>query len=950
MNRRQLFEGGAALALVANLPVAGSAFAEATTGQAEGREVLSLDKGWRFFEGDIAFPEPIGNSATYDSTKTGAAGGAAGLNFDDTEWETVTLPHDFVSFQPIENGRNVAQGFRRRGIAWYRNILRFDESDLGKHIELQLDGISTYATIWFNGTLVRHSFSGYTSSYIDVTPFATYGNALNSLDIRVDAKSMEGWWYEGGGMYRHAWVVKRNPVHIVTDGVYGFPVKGDDGWTVPVEVTLYNILKADAPVDITVELLDATGAVVDSGRTSASVPSLDHAVAHLALKPHEPKLWSIAAPYLYVVRTRVLQNGRVVDENSYETGFRTTRWDADKGLFLNDQHIKVQGVCLHQDHAGVGVAIPDALWEYRLRRLKDLGCNAIRSSHNAPNKHVLRLADRLGFLIMDENRMFNPSPEYLDQLEWMVRRDRNHPSVYLWSVFNEEPMQGTLQGYEMVRRMSQAVKALDKNRPVTAAMNDGYFREHNVSQAVDVMGFNYNQDKYDRFHKENPTIPLYSSEDTSAFMTRGEYVTDRDGRHVIASYDDEAAPWGETHLAAWKAIDTRDFIAGGFVWTGFDYHGEPTPLSWPANSSVFGIMDLCGFEKAAFYMHQSQWIKDRPVLGLIPHWNWPGKEGQPIRVMACTNCDEVEVFLNGKSQGRQPRNKYEMNTWHVPYAPGTLSAYGYTGGKVVIKTAVETTTDPVALVAIPERPAIAGDGIDVMTFRIEARDGKGRFTQFAQHKVTFEVTGGEIVGVGNGNSNSAESEKGNSRTLFNGLAQVIVKSQEGTSGDLTLTARADGLKTGVVKVKIAPTAPWPYQAVSPSVQPVPVLWTAPLAEQAPATVPQNLSPLQTELWGRVRAGFVNDAPGRDGYVVSVARFTPYAKVQKQGGLIRFAAVRGAAKAYVDGILVGEKTDPATAPFEIRLPARTGERNLALVFKVQAKEPFGLPDLAWISAS
>jgi len=947
LNRRDLFRGASGLALISTLPAwSASAQISGAAPASDVRDTLSLDKGWRFFEGDIPFPEPIGNSATYDSTKTGAAGGAAALNFDDTEWTPVTLPHDFVSFQPIENGRNVAQGFRKRGIAWYRNILRFEEADRGKHIEIQLDGISTYATVWFNGTVVRHSFSGYTSSYIDVTAFATYGNALNSLDIRVDAKSMEGWWYEGGGMYRHAWVVKRSPVHIVTDGVYGFPVKSEAGWRIPLEVTLYNIGHDDAPVEIVSELKDASGAVVQMAKMTASVPSLRQTVATAAITVSDPRLWSTEQPNLYTVHTKLMQNGKLVDEHQYETGFRTTHWDADKGLFLNDQPIKVQGVCVHQDHAGVGVAVPDSLWEYRLKRLKALGVNAIRSSHNAPNTHVLKLADRMGFLIMDENRMFNPSPTYMEQLQWMVRRDRNHPCVYLWSVFNEEPMQGTPQGYEMVRRMREAVRELDTNRPVTAAINGGMFEPVNVTQAVDVVGFNYQQDKYDAFHKANPTIPLYSSEDTSAFMTRGEYVSDREGRHVIASYDDEAAPWGETHLAAWKAIAERPWIAGGFVWTGFDYHGEPTPLTWPANSSVFGIMDLCGFEKAAFYMHQSQWVKDRPVLWLIPHWNWT--PGQDVRVVACTNCEEVELFVNGKSAGKQPRNKYEMNTWHVPFAPGRIEAVGYNGGKAILRTKVETTGDPVALKITPERETVNGDGIDVITFKIESQDSKGRYSQFSQADCTFEVTNGEIIGLGNGDSNSSESEKGNRRKLFNGLAQVIVKSLEGSTGQMTLTARADGLKTGATKVRITAAKPWPYQAVSEPVQPMPVLLTAPVTSAPPAEIPQNLSPLQTELWGRIRPGFINEGLAQEGYQLAVVRWTPYARVQKQGGRLVFPKLKGAVQVFVDGKPVAEKTDPAEAPFEAKLPPGTGERNLALLFRLKAGETYGLPERAWIA--
>jgi beta-galactosidase len=942
MNRRELMQAASAIGVAGFVP--GAAWAQAMSDITASslpepstvRETLSLDKGWRFHEGDIAFPVPIGNSETYDSTKTGAAGGAAGIAYDDSLWPIVTVPHDFVSFQPVGKDLNVAQGFRPRGYAWYRNTLRFEESDRGKSIELQLDGISTLATIWFNGTVVQHSTSGYMSNYIDLTPFVAYGD-VNTLAIRVDAHAMEGWWYEGGGIYRHAWIVKRAPVHIVTDGVYAFPVKSGEGWTIPVEVTLNNIKAESASVDVVSELRDASGAVLTSAQASATVPSLDQAVAKMSLSYATPKLWSTEAPNLYTVHTKLLQNGKLVDESTVETGFRTVHFDSQKGLFLNGKHIKVQGVCNHQDHAGVGVAIPDALWAFRLRKLKELGVNGLRCSHNAPSKVFLRLADRMGFLVMDENRNFNPSPEYLDQLKWMVRRDRNHPSVYMWSVFNEEPMQGTEQGAEMVRHMAAAVKHLDTNRPVTAAMNGGMFEAHNVSQVVDVVGFNYQQDKYDAFHAAHPDIPLYSSEDTSAFMTRGEYISDRDGRHVIASYDDDAAPWGETHLAAWKAIAQRDFVAGGFVWTGFDYHGEPTPLTWPANSSVFGIMDLCGFEKAAFYMHQAQWVKDRPVLWLIPHWNW--KAGDTVRVMAMSNLDEVELSLNGKVIGRQKADPWAMNTWHVPFAPGRLQVVGFKDGKPVAKSFVETTGEPAALKVTPERASAAADGIDTLTVRIEALDAQGRSVPLAQNACTFEVAGGDIIGVGNGDQDSLESEKGNKRKLFNGLAQVIVQTRAGGAGALTVTARADGLKPGTASVKLVAAQPWPYQAVTGPAQPLPDFRLSPVSATPADTV---------EHGERLRAGTMPVVAKGDGYAVAVANVTPYAGFAAGGKLV-FNRVLGEVSVHVDGKLVAQKTDPAEGVISAPLPAGQGARQVKLVFKAHNGEPFGLPGKAYVTA-
>jgi beta-galactosidase len=907
------------------------------------RETLSLDKGWRFHEGDIEIPWPSSNTNTYDWTKTGAAGGAAAIAYDDSQWPVVTVPHDFVSFQPAGEHDNGAQGFRPRGYAWYRNTLRFEESDRGKHIELQLDGIATLATIWFNGVVVCHSTSGYVSNYIDLTPYVVYGD-VNTLAIRVDAHMLEGWWYEGGGIYRHAWVVKRNPVHITTDGVYAFPVKSGETWTIPVEVTLYNMNGGAAEVQVIAELKDASGAVVKTAKASASVPSLDQAVAKMTIGYDTPKLWSTETPNLYTVHTRVLQNGKLVDESTVETGFRTLHFDAQKGLFLNGQHIKVQGVCNHHDHAGVGTAISDSLWAFRLKKLKELGVNAMRCSHNAPSNVFLKLADRLGFLVMDENRMFNPSPEYLDQLKWMVRRDRNHPSVYLWSVFNEEPMQGSEQGAEMVRRMSAAVKQLDNNRPVTAAMSGGMFEPHNVSQVVDVVGFNYQQDKYDAFHAANPDKPMMSSEDTSAFMTRGEYISDREGRHVIASYDDEAAPWGETHLAAWKAIAQRDFIAGGFVWTGFDYHGEPTPLTWPANSSVFGIMDLCGFEKAAFYMHQAQWVKDRPVLWLIPHWNW--KAGDTVRVMAMTNLDEVELSLNGKVIGRQKADPWAMNTWHVPFAPGRLQVVGFKAGQPVAKTFVETTGEAAALKVTPERPTAAGDGIDTLTVRVEAVDAQGRTVPLAQNACTFEVTGGDIIGVGNGDQDSLEPEKGNKRKLFNGLAQVIVQTREGGTGTLTVTARADGLKAGTGSVKLIPTPAWPRQVVTGPMQPLPQLRLSPVSAVAPQAVaaPDDKA---MEKWERLRAGSTPEAAKSDGYVMAVTRVTPYAGFGSGAKLV-FNRVKGPMSVYVDGKVVAQKSDAGEGMVTAPLPGQ-GTRSVVLLFHTKAGEAYGLPGRAYVMA-
>ena len=424
------------------------------------------------------------------------------------------LPHDWAVEGPFDEKENIAQGYRPRGIGWYRRQFQLDPADRGQHLELQFDGVATHCTVWVNGTVVHRNWCGYTSFYLDLTPLAKFGDKPNTIAVRVDANAMEGWWYEGAGLYRHTWLVKRHPVHLITDGVFANPVREADGsWSLPVEATL------ETPVATRRRSKSRSLSPIRRGSKSRSRNAGDGGCTRsgrrqIVAAGRGAELWSVAPPSLYRVRTVVLQNGKAVDESRTNCGFRTIRFDAEQGFFLNDQPLKLKGVCNHQDHAGVGVAVPDALWEFRLRRLQEMGVNAFRCSHNPPAAEFLDACDRLGILVMDENRNFNSSPEYMRQLEWLVRRDRNHPSVILWSVFNEEPMQGTEIGYEMVRRMAAAVKKLDPTRPVTAAMNGGMFSPVNVSQAVDVVGFNYQIDSYDRFHAANPNLPLTSSEDT----------------------------------------------------------------------------------------------------------------------------------------------------------------------------------------------------------------------------------------------------------------------------------------------------------------------------------------------------------------------------------------------------------------------------------------------------
>ena len=903
-------------------------------------ERLSLDEGWRFHLGDIPNPEIVGHDATYMS-----APGAAAADYDDTAWRPVDLPHDWAVEGPFDPSANVSQGYRPRGIGWYRRHFRLAPQDRGKHLEIQLDGIATHATIWLNGTLIHRNWCGYTSVYMDITPLALYGDALNTLVVRVDAEAMEGWWYEGAGIYRHTWLIKSNPVHIISDGVHADPVRDSSGkWSLPIEVTLDNIGPA-AEAEVRVKLLDPSGHEIGTTHSTVTVESLEQAVATLAMAVENPVLWSVEHPNLYSVQTQVFVGGKQVDAKTTHCGFRTLRFDANHGFFLNGQPLKLQGVCNHQDHAGVGVAVPDSLWDFRIRRLKEMGVNAYRCAHNPPAAEFLDACDRLGMLVMDENRVFNTSPEYQRQLEWLVRRDRNHPSVILWSVFNEEPMQGSEAGYEMVRRMAHLVKRLDKNRPVTAAMNGGLFTPLNVSKAVDVVGFNYQIPSYDAFHEANPNLPMTSSEDTSAFMTRGEYVTD-DSKHIKDGFDTQFAPWGNSHRDAWKAIATRPYLAGGFVWTGFDYRGEPTPFQWPSVGSYFGIMDLCGFAKPAFYMHQAQWVHDRPILQIEPHWNWPGHEGKPVRVMAISNADTVSLSLNGVDLGEKPVDPYEMVDWQVPYQPGKLEAVAKKAGCEVARQVVETTGEPVSLKLTPDRSVIAGDGCDAVPVTVEALDAEGRHVPTANLMVEFEISGpGEIIGLGNGDPVSHEPEKGNKRSLFNGLAQMILRSHHHGSGSLVLRAKATGLQSAEVSIQVEKVA---EQPAIPVAHPVLALdhWRMSPISATPPDPNQKLADSDQNSWERIHPGKLQIMTGGR-YTVYRTHLRPFAAVQARGGKVVFRGISGHAEFWLDGVKVAAKTDSVDALFELALPAGSGERTISILVQQDEGGRVGLSASAFV---
>ncbi|MBB5709916.1 beta-galactosidase GalA [Sphingomonas xinjiangensis] len=958
MDRRQMLRGSVGAGALLTAPMREAAAAPAGAGDGfpmpqpmrglaprlpdpdSSRTLLEL--GWRFHEGDVVTPLPQGHHETYLSVKAGNALGAAAMGYDDSDWAEVRLPHDWAAGQPFVETANVSQGFRPRGIGWYRRALRLDPADRGKTLELHFDGIATNATIWINGSTVAHNWSGYNSVHVDLTPFARFGEETNEIAIRVDADAKEGWWYEGAGLYRHVWLVRRAPVAIVSDGVHCDPRLRDGRWHVPVVATLGNVSRQASTVTVEAALLDPKGREVAIGRADVAVPVLGQADAVLDLDAGMPQSWSVERPTLYTVRVRVVVDGKAIDERRVAIGFRTIRFDADQGLFVNDKHVKLKGVCLHQDHAGVGVALPDALIRWRLERLKAMGCNAIRMSHNAPTAELLDWCDRMGFLVMNENRLFNPAPDYMAQLEWLVRRDRNRPSVILWSVFNEEPMQGTEAGVEMVRRMAAAVHRLDGSRPVTGAMNGSFYNPVNVSSELDVMGFNYYQADYDKFHKLNPTKPITSSEDTSAYQTRGAFETNAAG-HVITSYDKESASWGATHRDTWKNIAERPFVAGGFVWTGFDYHGEPTPHAWPTIASFFGILDLCGFPKTAFDIHRAHWVDDEAVVAIAPHWTWPGREGEPIKVSVSSNAETVALRLNGRELGVQKVDRIMGNEWSVPYASGRIEALAMRGGKVVARAMHETAGKPVALRLTPARTAMAGDDEDAQPVTVSAVDAQGRHVPTANLMTRFTVSGATILGVGNGDPNSHEPEQvapnAGSRSLFNGLAQVIVRAGKGR-GSITVRATAEGLKPATLTIARADIGPRAQVAVVPQVQAV-TDWrrSARFAERpAPTLAPANGD---NNSWDFVKSGTATPADTQPGWRVYRTRATPWKRVAAQGGTITFERVAGRAELWIDGEKRAAKADAAPGALRASLAPGQGPRTIVLLVEAAPSMPSGI---------
>ena len=781
------------------------------------RHIENFCKEWKFKLGD--------NSNAQDT------------GFNDSGWRTLNLPHDW-SIEGEFNEKNPATpggGALPGGIGWYRKSFIISQTDSNKIVFIDFDGIYRNSEVWINGHYLGKRPYGYSSFRYELTPYLFYGYKKNLIAVKVDnSKQPNSRWYSGSGIYRNVWLVKTDKVFVDHWGTFiSTPVIGELSAKINIKTKLNNRTGKEQSVKLTTTILGPNCKKIAKTSSIISIPTDSIVELSQEIEISDPKLWSDENPVMYQALSLVECNGKICDNYETPFGIRSFVFDRDKGFILNGKHIKIRGVCDHHDLGCLGSAVNTRALERQLELLKSMGCNGIRTSHNPPAPELLRLCDKMGFIVMDEafdmwkkkKTEFDYANDF-DQwhkrdLEDLILRDRNHPSVFIWSIGNEVVEQWDRKdssGISIARELASIIKNLDKTRPITANCNDPdpmnpVFR----SGALDLYGFSYSQGRYADFLKNFPGQKLIGSETTSALATRGFYQMPSDtirrwpkqwnipftiGNSDIAcsSYDNCSAPWGSTHEETWKLDKKYDFVSGMYIWTGFDYLGEPTPYSWPARSSYFGIFDLAGFPKDIFYMYQSEWT-NKPVLHIFPHWNW--KAGETIDVWAYTNADEVELFLNGKSLGIKKKSGDDLHLkWPVIYSPGKLVAIAKKNGKEILKEEIRTAGAPAKIIMLPDRNVIKANGVDLSYVTIITVDKDGILVPNTDNLIKFKTEGeGFIAGVDNGDPTSLFSLKGNEMKAFHGLCMAVIQSN-GKAGKIKLTATSEGLQNAAVEVKV----------------------------------------------------------------------------------------------------------------------------------------------------
>jgi beta-galactosidase len=786
----------------------------------------SFDSDWKFLLGDPA--------------------GAQAVTLDDRAWRTLDVPHDWSIEGPFSHDAPAKGngGYLPTGIGWYRKSFTLPSAAADKRVGIEFDGVYQRSEVWINGVSLGMRPYGFISFSYDLTPHLHRGKS-NVVAVRVDNSLQPNCrWYSGSGIYRHTWLRITHPVHAAQWGVcVRTPSVTAQNASVEVSTRVLNRSVRTADLDVLTEILDSSGAVVQHDHSTQHVVASHEAISSATVILASPKLWSPATPQLYQARVTLVADGSPVDTETTSFGIRDVRFDVDRGLLLNGEHIKMNGVCIHGDGGSVGTAVPERVWERRLGLLREMGCNAIRLSHNPPAPELLDMLDRMGFLVMDEafDEWKQPKGQtplygyhkYFDEwserdLTAMIERDRNHPSIVLWSAGNEVPDQSDSQGPSTLQRLKDIIQRSDSTRPITVAC-DQIAAEPKVAlpeflEKLDIVGYNYVdrwRDRREKFYSIDrhayPQRRFVGTESVALLGARGAYVLDPAAKFLF-----ERASNTEIEVEQLqKFIQTYDYVSGDFIWTGIDYIGESF---WPAHVAPTGPLDTCGFKKDSFYFYQSLWT-DRPVLHLSPHWNWQGREGEIISVTCFTNCNTVELFLNGKSLGEKgfafprpgmtqtyghypPRARALQTTadlhltWDVPYAPGTLRAEGTKDGKVIQTIEARTTGAPSQLELLTDRSQIRMAPGDVAHIIVRVLDDRGHLAPTADNAITFELQGeGRILGVDNGRPDSHEPYKANSRSAFNGLALVLLQST-GRSGVMTLSAYSASLTSANVQVAV----------------------------------------------------------------------------------------------------------------------------------------------------
>ncbi len=773
---------------------------------AQTRSVADFDKGWHFHLGDVKAAE---NPA-----------------MNDDNWRALNLPHDW-SIEGKFSKSNPATpegGALPGGIGWYRKTFTVPVTDKNKKVYIDFDGVYQKSTVWINGHELGFRPNGYISFRYDLTPYLKFG-VKNIIAVKVDnSVQPNSRWYSGSGIYRNVWLVTTNPVAIDHWGTYvTTPEVSEQSAKVDLKVKVRNA--EGSVIAIKTIIYDQAGKAVAVNNLSDKVPLKDSVIeSYQPLMIKKPILWSVDHPYLYKIVTKVLANGKVTDEYTTPFGIRYFNFDADKGFTLNGRHLKILGVCDHHDLGSLGAAINTRALQRQLEILKAMGCNGIRTSHNPPAPELLDLCDKMGFIVMDEafdcwEWKKSTYDYHLYFKEWHKRdledqilRDRNHPSVIIWSIGNEIPQQGDTSALRLAPELAGIVHNLDRTRPITTA-NDRPDTSNKIikSGAIDLVGYNYHESDYGKFHDRYPGRKFIATETTSGLETRGHYDMPSDSirrwpfsrdhqtravmnpDNTVSAYDNVSTPWGSTHEETWKVMKKYDFLSGMFIWTGFDYLGEPTPYSWPSRSSYFGIVDLAGFPKDVYYMYQSEWT-NKTVLHIFPHWNW--ERGKTIDVWAYYNhADEVELFLNGKSLGVKKKTGDDLHVmWRLKFEPGTLKAVSRKNGKMVLTREIHTAGKPAKIQLIADRKNIRADGKDLSFITVKILDKDGNVVPDADNLVKFKINGNAfIASVDNGLETDHNPFKANYRNAFGGLALAIVQSKE-KAGSITFTATSKGLQ------------------------------------------------------------------------------------------------------------------------------------------------------------